>query len=130
MSDRNYEEEPLANLLDYEPELFLGATSSEVGMIVMVSSFFSIITITIAFVIFAIWIEIMPVAFASIPVSAIAIFISSVLGLKQLQKAKMNRPEGYHVILLELKKQKYFAFFGKKPHFVEHVGSWGVDRYV
>ena len=53
----NYEDEPLANLLDYEPELFMGATSSEVGTIVLITSVLSFITLTITFLIIALKVE-------------------------------------------------------------------------
>lgn len=130
MSDRSYEEEPLANLLDYEPELFMGATSSEVGWIVGISLAVWLAIFTMVFAGIAAWLDIWAIFFAAVPVTAIAVLISAIISLKRLQKAKMNKPEGYHIILIRLKMQKALAKVGKAPHFIVHEGSWGIDRYV
>ena len=125
----NLEAEPLANLLDFEPELFLGATSSEVGWIVGVATVSWLVFFTVLFLGFALWVDILSLAFAAIPASAIAIFCSTVFALKRLQRAKMNRPEGYHIILIKLRTQKLSQLFGAAPYFETYTGTWGIERY-
>ncbi len=47
--------EPLVNLLDYEPELFLGATSSEVGWIVGIATVIWLVFFTVFLVCRLFW---------------------------------------------------------------------------
>jgi conjugative transfer region protein (TIGR03750 family) len=122
--------EPVANLLDYEPELFLGATSSEVGWIVGITCVSWLVFFLAVFLGVGLWLEVMSVLFAAIPATAITTFGSVVVTLKRLQKAKMNRPQGYFDIIMTLRLQRVMhSVFGTQPHFETYTGIWGIDRY-
>lgn len=125
----NYSEEPLANMLDYEPELFMGANSSEVAWIITIASAVSILPLIIIFTIICSVLNVWVLMFAVVPLSAIGIFFFSIMGLKRLQRYKISKPEGYYAIQIKLKMDKIACLLGKKPHYITYVGVWGVDRY-
>jgi len=82
----------------------------------------------LVFLSIAVWVDVLSIAFAAIPCTVIATFCSSVFALKRLQKAKMNRPDGYFQIVMKLKWQGIATRLGRKPHFETYVGTWGLDR--
>ncbi|WP_020406862.1 DUF3487 family protein [Hahella ganghwensis] len=121
-------DEPLANLLDYEQEIFLGATGGEIMTVVVVSGCFWFVFLGILFSTIAYLVGAGIIVMATLPMSIVMLFITTVIALKRLQLAKLNRPEGYFQIVMYLRFQKYLKFLGKANQFEDHVGTWGIER--
>ena len=123
------EGEPTADRLDFEPELFMGASRSEFLNVVLASLAISFSFSLLLAIGIAIWLGMFVIIFGAIPIAMILTLFLSVNGLRWLEKSKVNKPDGYHQLIMRLRMQRILKYIGKPPLYEEHVGRWGIVRY-
>lgn len=106
-----------ANLIDSEPVLFFGCSSSEILTLVFIGFVIgSIIGLTLA-LIFGSFLFAVPLPF-------FGAFIGVVKGGKMLGKNKEEKPEGYYSRVIKMKLCKA----GLDHSFVYRIGAWRTRR--
>jgi conjugative transfer region protein (TIGR03750 family) len=112
--------ETLADRLNLEPVIFRGSSSSELLMMVIVSTLFWLpVSIIVAAMLGAVAM--------GLGMTGLGVLASVVIGSTLFQRIKRDRPDYYYQHLLLILRQR-FGFL--KNGFIRHSGVWDLGRTV
>ncbi len=117
MPDKHHQEQGTANLIDSEPILFFGCSSSEIMVLALLGFVTGLLTgVVLAFVFGSLLV--------AVPFPLFGAFIGVVKGGKRLGKSKEGKPDGYYSRVIKMKLCK----FGLTNLFVHRMGGWRTRR--